>query len=145
MQYGERHLDYLPASSHGSILVTTRTEHAEMKMLDKRGSVPLRSLSRLGLLISSGTMRAFSLGMDRKQTAIDNRAPCYECSALFPHGEDVLIPDDLFALEPTRATKILKTAALTNSRLARNVDYAARMKVTIRPGIQYHANFKRSH
>ncbi|TKA24288.1 hypothetical protein B0A54_17934 [Friedmanniomyces endolithicus] len=37
MQHRERHLDYLPASRHGSILVTSRSEQAAIKITDKHG------------------------------------------------------------------------------------------------------------
>jgi len=45
MQHRERHLDYLPSSNHGSILVTSRNERAATQIVDRRRIVAVKPMN----------------------------------------------------------------------------------------------------
>jgi hypothetical protein len=57
MQHGERHLDYLPSSNHGSILVTSRSGRAAMQIVDRRRIVAVEPWSAAVRSRSHETMR----------------------------------------------------------------------------------------
>lgn len=63
-QIGERHLNYLPTSSHGSMLVTSRTEHAAMRIVDKRRIVVVEPMSE-GLAVELVRKKLGSGGRQR--------------------------------------------------------------------------------